>query len=58
MIAGDAHRVMREQGVRFNDFASMRRGNNWHSAAPVNNITPAAPASDAEAPWPQAANDG
>jgi hypothetical protein len=30
LVARDAHRVMREHGVRFNDFASMRRANRWH----------------------------
>lgn len=30
MVAGTAHRVMREMGVRFNDFASMRRANRYY----------------------------
>jgi hypothetical protein len=32
LIARDAHKVMRRHGVRFNDFASMRRANRWHSS--------------------------
>ena len=37
VIAGDAHRVMRAHGVRFNDFANMGRANRWYAqgAAPV-----------------------
>jgi len=33
LVAGDAHRVMRRYGVRFNDFHSMARANRWHRAA-------------------------
>ncbi len=33
MTAREAHRVMREMGVRFNDFGSFRRANRWHSPA-------------------------
>lgn len=30
MVARDAHRVMREMGVRFNDFATFRRANSYY----------------------------
>jgi fatty acid desaturase len=41
LVAKDAHRVMRSHGVRFNDFASMKRANRWH----------AEPARELEAGW-------
>jgi hypothetical protein len=31
VVASDAHRVMRAHGVRFNDFANMRRANRWYA---------------------------
>jgi len=34
-VAKDAHRVMREHGVRFNDFASMLRANRWYRGQPA-----------------------
>ncbi|MND77800.1 hypothetical protein D3C80_694980 [compost metagenome] len=30
MTAPVAHRVMREMGVRFNDFGTFARANRWH----------------------------
>jgi hypothetical protein len=60
LVAGESHRAMRAHGVRFNDFASMRRGNNWHSsssAKPANNVSSAGAVGGVEAAWPQAAND-
>ena len=44
MTAGRAHRVMREVGVRFNDFGSFTRANRFHplpSRAPSGSVTPA-----------------
>jgi len=29
LIAPEAHRVLREHGVRFNDFGTFRRANRW-----------------------------
>ena len=31
--AREAHAVMREMGVRFNDFGTFRRANRWTAAA-------------------------
>jgi fatty acid desaturase len=31
LVAKDAHKVMREMGVRFNDFGALRRDNRFHS---------------------------
>jgi Fatty acid desaturase len=58
VIARDAHRVMREHGVRFNDFDNMRRSNRWafEGTAPTRTLgasivkpvkTTAAPIADA-----------
>jgi hypothetical protein len=54
LIVADAHRVMREHGVRFNDFSTMLRANRWHSGA-VAPITPSADL-DRETGWSQAAS--
>jgi hypothetical protein len=40
-VAKDAHRVMRENGVRFNDFGSMLRANRWYRSQPANVAEPA-----------------
>lgn len=35
MIAGEAHQVMREMGVRFNDFGAFRRANRMFEGSPI-----------------------